>query len=167
MAVPEATFIEIAKAMPLPKEACDEEREQYRSDIILNRIRVLADKARNFDHILAILDVDIYVPPLSFVFGEAENPGKAALISLYRLRPEFYKQKMNEVLFYERITKEAVHELGHTLGLKHCLNPFCVMYFSNSIFETDRKQSLFCNRCYALTQETKNTVTDDADEPQS
>ncbi|HVP27089.1 MAG TPA: matrixin family metalloprotease, partial [Candidatus Bathyarchaeia archaeon] len=84
----------------------------------------------------------------NYVFGEAESPGKAALISLYRLKPEFYGKKPNTELFIERSTKEAVHEIGHTLGLNHCSNPFCVMYFSNSIFETDRKQSLFCNKCY-------------------
>jgi archaemetzincin len=82
------------------------------------------------------------------VFGEAECPGKAALISLWRLRPEYYGSSPKIELFVERGTKEALHELGHTLGLRHCSNPFCVMYFSNSIFETDRKQSLFCNKCF-------------------
>jgi archaemetzincin len=81
------------------------------------------------------------------VFGEAECPGKTAVISVHRLKPEFYERKPDEDLLLERTTKEAVHELGHTFGLQHCPNPFCVMYFSNSIFETDRKQSLFCNKC--------------------
>jgi archaemetzincin len=84
---------------------------------------------------------------LNFVFGEARCPGKAALISLHRLRPEFDGRKPNDELLIERTEKEAVHELGHTLGLRHCANPFCVMHFSNSIFDTDRKQSLFCSKC--------------------
>jgi len=145
---PKAQINQIAKNLPLPKEAYDEERQQHQSTIILNKIRLKATKTKNLDRILGIVDVDIFLPPLNYVFGEAESPGKAALISLYRLKPEFYGKKPNTELFIERSTKEAVHEIGHTLGLNHCSNPFCVMYFSNSIFETDRKQSLFCNKCY-------------------
>jgi archaemetzincin len=134
--------------MPIPKEALDNVRQQYRSDVILGKIHVYAEKRRAFDKILGIVNADIFVPNLNFVFGEAECPGKAALISLWRLNPEYYGGSPNVDLFVERSTKEAVHELGHSLGLGHCSNPFCVMYFSNSIFETDRKQSLFCNKCF-------------------
>ena len=141
----------MCKLMPetltLPQEAFNEERKQYRSDIILNQIVNYAQREKTVNRVLGVVDVDIFVQQLNYVFGEAERPGKAALISLWRLRPEFHKKPANMELFVERSTKEAVHELGHTLGLGHCDNPFCVMYFSNSIFDTDRKQSLFCHKC--------------------
>lgn len=155
MAFPENTYTQIAKPLVLPKNAYDEDRQQHHSNVILTKIRAYAENANATDKVLGIVDADIYLPPLSFVFGEAESPGKATLISLWRLRQEFYKRKPDADLFVERATKEAVHELGHTMGLKHCSNPFCVMYFSNSIFETDRKQSLFCSKCYLKLEKLK------------
>jgi archaemetzincin len=137
----------VTKPMPIPEEAFNENRQQYRSSIILSKIHSYAKKKKTLDRVLGVANVDIYVQELNFVFGEAEHPGKVALISLWRLRPEFYEKAPNTELLVERGTKEAVHEIGHTLGLQHCSNPFCVMYFSNSIFETDRKQSLFCSKC--------------------
>jgi archaemetzincin len=144
----------IAEAEPIPNEAFSRARKQYRSDVILNAIRSYAERASAPDRILGIVDVDLFVPRLNFVFGEAECPGKAAVVSLWRLRPEFNGKPPDMEVFSERGTKEATHELGHTLGLRHCSNPFCLMYFSNSIFETDRKQSLFCNKCYLKTHGT-------------
>jgi archaemetzincin len=144
----------IMEVMPLPEEAYSTARHQYRSDIILRAIHGFAETQGSFDRVLGVADVDLFVPRLNFVFGEAEHFGKAAVISLWRLRPQFYGRTLDNHVFVERATKEALHELGHTFGLKHCANPFCVMYFSNSIFETDRKQSLFCNKCYLKTMTT-------------
>lgn len=158
MIFPKTTCALISETMPIPSEAFNNARQQYRSDIILSRVHSYAEKDKALDRVLGTVNVDIFVPELNFVFGEAECPGKATLISLWRLRPEFYGKAPNMELFLERITKEAVHELGHSLGLRHCSNPFCVMYFSNSIFETDRKQSLFCNKCDLKVETTVNQL---------
>jgi archaemetzincin len=158
MIFPKTTCALISETMPISSEAFNNARQQYRSDIILSRVHSYAEKDKALDRVLGTVNVDIFVPELNFVFGEAECPGKATLISLWRLRPEFYGKAPNMELFLERITKEAVHELGHSLGLRHCSNPFCVMYFSNSIFETDRKQSLFCNKCDLKVETTVNQL---------
>ncbi len=147
-AFPDATCNITKEDMPIPERAFDRKRNQYNSNLILNQIRVYVDRQSEFQRILGVVDVDIFIPELNYVFGEAYTPGKAALISLFRLKPEFYGEPADKGLFLQRASKEAVHELGHTLGLKHCPNPPCVMHFSNSIFDTDKKQSLFCDNCY-------------------
>jgi archaemetzincin len=136
-----------SEILPIPEEAFSKTRQQYRSDIILNAVRGIAEKY-DFERVLGVADIDLFMPRLHFVFGQADCPGKGALISLFRLRPEFYGRPPNVQVAIDRGTNEAVHEIGHTLGLKHCANPFCVMYSSNSIFETDRKVSLFCSKCH-------------------
>lgn len=151
-AFPDTECSVIPQEAPLPRESLDKHRMQHRSDMILSLVHELAEKMRNVHRVLGVVDVDIFVPGMNFVFGQAECPGKTAVISLWRLRPEFYGAPENMNILVERGTKEAVHELGHTMGLEHCSNPFCVMYFSNSIFETDRKKSLFCWKCYVKVQ---------------
>jgi archaemetzincin len=138
----------LEEIMPIPQGAYSSTRKQYDSSRILVRMSDFVED-REAERVLGITDVDLHVPNLNFVFGEAECPGRFAIISLSRLKPEFFGQPPNRTLFHERSVKEAVHEIGHTLGLHHCRNPKCVMFFSNSLLDTDHKEADFCERCYS------------------
>jgi archaemetzincin len=96
---------------------------------------------------LGVADVDLFAPRLNFVFGEAILLGSVAVISLARLRPEFYGQPPEPEALERRAIIEALHELSHTLGLGHCPRAHCVMRFSNCIEHTDQKGFAFCERC--------------------
>ena len=144
---PDTACVVVDANPPLREETFDKNRRQYQSHMILSEVQSYAAQNPSLNRVLGVVDADIFVPELNFVFGEAACPGKAALISLWRLRPESYGDAPDRELFLERAVKEAVHEVGHTLGLRHCSRPSCVMHFSNSIADTDIKQSVFCDRC--------------------
>jgi len=97
--------------------------------------------------ILFILDVDAYSNSLNFVLGQAFHKGGLGAIYLPRIKQEFYGLKPDMELFYKRMVKESVHELGHVFGFLHCQNPRCVMYFSNTLSDTDNKERSFCQSC--------------------
>jgi archaemetzincin len=136
--------VSVGKGMPEPDDAFDDKRKQYSSTAILNAIMKQREYAP-YEKILGIVDHDLFVPELNFVFGEASP--KAAVISITRLRQTFYRLPKDQDLFHRRVLTEAVHELGHTYGLGHCGNPRCAMFFSNSLSDTDRKGPEFCPRC--------------------
>ena len=136
--------VSLEKGMSEPLYAYNKERNQYLSTAILSALMDQKEYA-SYEKILGVVDHDLFVPELNFVFGEA-GP-KAAVISLTRLRQMFYRLPEDQNLFHQRVLTEAVHELGHTYGLGHCENPRCVMFFSNSLTDTDRKGSEFCPSC--------------------
>ncbi|MEN3039487.1 MAG: archaemetzincin family Zn-dependent metalloprotease [Candidatus Kryptonium sp.] len=130
----------------IPSQVYNPLRKQFNSSLILEQIRK-EFKSKEFAFVLGITEVDLYVQGLNFVFGEADPVEKICIISSFRLKPEFYGDKPSKDLFERRLLTEAVHEIGHLLNLKHCPNPACVMFFLNSILDTDRKGFLFCDGC--------------------
>jgi len=135
--------VEIKAGLSDLAEAYNPERKQYFSSKLLASLK----KSEREERVVGIADVDLYVPRLNFVFGEADILSGTAIVSLCRLRQEYYGLAPDEALFIERATKEIVHELGHTFGLGHCPNNKCVMHFSNSLADTDLKEANFCSSC--------------------
>ena len=136
-------------AIEVPKDAFNLKRNQYFSSIIIKKLHSFIELEEQ-NKVLGITDVDLYAKGLNFVFGEAELKGQYAVISLARLHQSFYNLPESKAIFLERTKKEAVHELGHVFGLEHCPDPECVMHFSNSLLDTDRKSASFCSRCRVL-----------------
>jgi len=132
-----------------PLYALDPVRQQYNSNMILKRL--LDESSPDAIKILGITDVDLFNPIFSFVFGEAQFKGKCAVVSSYRLRgnPEHVLPPGCPPLL-NRLEKEAIHELGHTFGLRHCSDPDCVMKYSVGLACADRKFSFFCPACREL-----------------
>jgi len=122
-------------------------RGQYHSTEILKSL--LQDPHGESWRILGVTDVDLFIPILTFVFGEAQMGDTGALVSTHRLRPEFYGMPKDPGLLQERLLKEAIHELGHTFGLRHCADYRCVMSASHSVEKIDLKQAGFCAACTA------------------
>ena len=128
---------EIEPAVPIPRDARNARRGQYLGRAFLELLG-----AFDGDRVMGVVSVDLYTPGLNFILGQAEVGGRAAVISTHRLG-----EGVDPTTFRERLVKEAVHELGHTLDLGHCDDPSCVMHFSNTLEDTDRKSAEFCARC--------------------
>ena len=130
----------------------NEQRNQLNSDKLLQWLATnIVNHIKSHDAektiILAIGNIDAYSPGLNFVFGQASPTGGVAAIYLPRLRQEFYGLSANTSIFIERVLKEVTHEVGHAFGLGHCPKQSCVMHFSNSLVDTDRKAKDFCIVC--------------------
>ena len=138
-------MVETGAELHIPLTSYDSKRKQYRSTAMLETLRGMIQ--RDEDRVLGVIDADLFVPGLNFVFGEADASAGVAVISLTRLRQEFYGLRRNARLFQDRAVKESIHELGHTCGLGHCRDPHCIMHFSNSLSDTDEKGPEFCARC--------------------
>jgi len=123
------------------------ERQQYHSSELLQRMMQLV-RPRDW-RLLAITDLDLYIPILKYVFGEAQLGGPCAVVSTFRLRQEFYGLDDDQDLLKDRLLKESIHELGHTLGLRHCEDYRCAMASSYAVEWIDLRERLWCEECHA------------------
>lgn len=133
----------IAENIEPVSEAYDSLRGQYRSDVLLE----LMKSSLKYEKILGLTRLDLFVPGLNFVFGQADLGGRVCIVSISRLDPRYYGSGEDFKVLLERAIKECSHELGHVFGLRHCSREGCVMTFSNSIMEVDRKGKSFCGEC--------------------
>jgi archaemetzincin len=124
--------------------ALDARRGQYYSTAILQHLERVSDPDAR---VLGVTLADLYVPVLTFVFGEAQLDGACAVVSTARLHEEFYGLPARQDMLRERLFKEAAHELGHTFGLRHCADWRCVMTSSHAVERLDVKSPEFCLRC--------------------
>jgi len=149
---------DVRRMKPLgdPSYAFDGQRNQYSSTMILRELvrQCPSDGVR----LLAVTEVDLFIPMLSFIYGQAQLNGRVSMVSLARLRQEFYTLPANRVLAIARLLKEALHELGHTFGLTHCIEKGCPMSLATNIHQLDLKGSDFCNSCSILVRESMDMI---------
>ncbi|OGL64708.1 MAG: hypothetical protein A3I72_14725 [Candidatus Tectomicrobia bacterium RIFCSPLOWO2_02_FULL_70_19] len=144
----EQTFslpVRIRQVTARPQGALDPARGQYSSTKILRW--VLQDVPWDAGKILSLTDCDLFIPVLTFVFGEAQLGGRGALVSTARLRADLNGLPIPPRICRERLLKECTHELGHTFGLIHCSSSYCAMSRSNTVLDVDGKSGRFCRGC--------------------
>ena len=129
-----------------PRFAFHAERQQHHSTELLAGMR--PQLANGAWRLLGVAEVDLYIPILTFVFGEAQMNGPCALLSTHRLRQELYGLPPDHELLFQRLLKEAVHELGHTVGLTHCDDHECAMAASHAVEWIDLKGPGLCSLCH-------------------
>jgi len=151
----EGIAVELANHFAIPCEVMPQtidpafafhgERRQYHSSKLLAELQQFVTP--NTWRILGVAGVDLYIPILTFVYGEAQMGGPGSVVSYYRLRQEFYGLPHDADLLRHRLLKESVHELGHTLDLTHCEDYRCAMSASHSVELIDLKENSFCGNC--------------------
>ncbi|UCD37586.1 MAG: archaemetzincin family Zn-dependent metalloprotease [Fidelibacterota bacterium] len=146
-----STPIRLLPEMQTAEKAYEPVRRQHSSTAILQLLKSMLPDGE--DRILGVTTADLFIPILTFVFGEAQLNGPAAVVSGQRLQNEFYGLKANAAVYHERLLKECVHELGHTYGLRHCLSAGCVMQKSTYVENIDLKTAEFCSACGGFLQE--------------
>ena len=136
---------EIISAALDPSATFHAERGQYHSSQLLAAMQKFVNGESW--RVLGVAHVDLYIPILTFVFGEAQTDGKCAVVSAWRLRQEFYGLAADPALLEQRLLKEAIHEIGHTCDLTHCNNYRCAMAASHAVEWIDIKDAALCKEC--------------------
>ena len=131
------------------------ERGQYHATLLLAEL--LRHRPAGVGHIVGITEVDLFIPVLTFVFGQAQLGGPGAVVSVIRLHADFYGLPADEDLLLARTVKEVVHELGHGFGLVHCPDYSCVMSSSTYVEDVDLKAERYCGDCLDLMSNLPET----------
>ena len=134
-------------ALPPVDFAFDHRRNQYSSIAVLEMMAEIcpADGGK----LLAVTGRDLFIPVLTFVYGQAQLDGRLGLVSLARLRQEFYGLPHDREILIHRARKEALHETGHLFGLVHCMERSCAMSLSTGVWQIDSKNDAYCAPCAA------------------
>ena len=139
------TSVRLERSLALTRTALNPARKQLFLSTLTSKLSRAFPDGEGIR--LAITDFDLYKTSHRFVFGDGDETNRVAVVSLHRLRSQFYGEEPDANQLFQRTLKESVHQLGHALGLKHCFNARCAMYYSNSVFETDNKSPHFCEVC--------------------
>lgn len=126
-------------------EFYDPMRRQYDGNKILKEID--SNSPSGIIKKIGLFRVDLFIPILTYIFGQATFKGRTGIASLYRLRNEQYGIKKDEAVLLNRFRKVVIHELGHTFGLIHCHTPTCVMRSSTYVEDIDQKSLNLCINC--------------------
>jgi archaemetzincin len=126
-------------------EFFDPVRRQYNGNKLLKVVETI-NGSGDFKKI-GLFNVDLFIPILTYIFGQAQLNGKTAIASHYRLSNERYGMPSDDDILLRRFTKEVIHELGHTFGLIHCHTPTCVMRSSTYVEDIDQKEVGLCGKC--------------------
>ena len=133
---------------PVPQNAFSENRLQFDAGAIITELEQM--ELTGCEKVVAVTNVDLFLPIFTHVFGEARQGGQVALVSVYRLGNNPGDPAPPPALLYERVAKVALHELGHLIDLIHCDDRRCLMHFSGDLEELDRVPLLFCRYCRAF-----------------
>jgi len=153
--------VELLPARPSSATAFDASRGQW------SAVELMKDLVRNrppmAKRILGLTSDDLFIPMLSFLYGQAQLGGAAALVSTARLRQEFYGLPSNTDLLTKRVRKEILHEMGHTMGLVHCPDHTCAMCLSTNLEQVDMKRDIYCRPCSLSVDARLNSLLNDAE----
>jgi archaemetzincin len=134
-----------------PEYAFDKRRFQYNAGIIIKAFE--SQRFANYDKVIGVLNLDLFIPIFTHVFGEAKQGGKFALVSMFRLRKNPDGSPSPSALIYERTAKVALHELGHLFNLLHCQEKNCLMHFSGGIQDLDKTSIYLCRYCATFLED--------------